>query len=59
MYFFRPQHLLLKVPNVKFNFDVPVDSRYCLTDTSKSNLMLGTHLHAMIRNHPFDYDVRF
>ena len=39
-------HLQLKVPNVKFDFEVPV--RQCLlsTHTSKSNLTLGTHLHA-------------
>ena len=30
------------VPNVKFNFDVCVESRHCLTDTSKSNSTLGT-----------------
>ena len=40
-------------------FDVSV--RLCLlsTHTSKSNSMLGTHLHAMIRTHHFDFDVRF
>ena len=30
------------VPNIEFNFDVCVDSRQCLTDTSKWNLTLGT-----------------
>ena len=30
------------VPNVKFDCDVCVDCRQCLTDISKSNLMLGT-----------------
>ena len=41
-------HLPLKVPNVKFDFEVPV--RQCLLSThaSKSNLTLGTHLHAMM-----------
>ena len=44
----------LKVPNVKFNFD-------CLLSIhlSKSNLTLGTHLHAMIRTHHFDLDIGF
>ena len=35
-----PEHLSLKVPNVKFDFDVSVDSIQVQTDTSKSNLML-------------------
>ena len=56
---FRPEHLSLKVPNIKFDFDVSVDSRHCLTDTLMSNLTLGTHLHAMIRTHHFDFDIRF
>ena len=49
----------VKVPNVKFNFDVSV--RHCLlsTHTSKSNLTLGTHLHAMKRTDHFDFDIRF
>ena len=49
----------VKVPNVKFNFDVSV--RHCLlsTHTSKSNLTLGTHLHALMRTHNFDFNVRF
>ena len=53
------QHLPLKVPNVKFNFDVSV--RHCLlsTHTLKSNSTLGTHLYAMIRTHHFDFDIRF
>ena len=52
-------HISLKVPNVEFNFDVSV--RHCLLSahTLKSNLMLGTHLHAMIRTHHFDFDIRF
>ena len=29
------------------------------TRALKSNLMLGTHLHAMIRTHHFDFDIRF
>ena len=29
------------VPNIEFDFDVCVDSRQCLTDTSKSYSMLG------------------
>ena len=40
-------------------FDVSVDSRQCLTDTSKSNSTLGTHLHAMIRTRHFDFNVSF
>ena len=59
LYRARPEHLLLKVPNVKFDFDVSVDSRHCLTDTLKSNSTLGTHLHAMIRAHHFDFEVKF
>ena len=35
-----PEHLSLKVPNVKFDFDVSVDSIQLQTDTSKSNSML-------------------
>ena len=35
-----PEHLSLKVPNVKFDFDVSVDSMQLQTDTSKSNFML-------------------
>ena len=35
-----PEHLSLKVPNVKFDFDVSVDSIQLQTDTSKSNAML-------------------
>ena len=30
------------VPNVKFDFDVGVDSRHCVTDTSKLKSTLGT-----------------
>ena len=53
------RHISLKVPNVKFDFDVSV--RHCLLSThaSKSNSTLGSHLHAMIRTHHFDYDIRF
>ena len=53
------ESLPLKVPNIEFNFNVSV--RQCLlpTHTLKSNLMLGTHLHAMIRTHHFDLDIRF
>ena len=57
---FRPYgQISLKVRNIEFNFDVY--NRHCLlsTHTSKSNLMLGTHLHAIIRTHHFDFDVRF
>ena len=52
------RHISLKVPNVEFNFNVSV--RHCLlsTHTLKSNSMFGTHLHAMIRTHHFDFDVR-
>ena len=52
-------HSPLKVPNVEFNFDVSV--RHCLLSmhTLKLNLKLGTHLHAMIRTHHFDFDARF
>ena len=51
-------YLSLKVPNVKFDFDVSV--RHCLqsTHTSKLNLTFGTHLHALIRTHHFDFDIR-
>ena len=45
---FRPKHLSLKVPNIKFDVDVSVDSRHCLTETSKSSSTLGTHLHTMM-----------
>ena len=38
----------LKVPNVKFDFDVSVDSIQMLTDTLKSNSTLGTQLHPTI-----------
>ena len=52
---FGPEHLSLKVPNIKFDFDVSV--RQCLlsTDTLKSNLPLNTHLHAIIRSHNFRF----
>ena len=46
----------LKVPYVKFDFDVSV--RNCLLST-QSYSTLGTHLHAMIRTHHFDFDIRF
>ena len=41
------------------NFQVSV--RQCLlsTDTFKSNSMLGTHLHTMIRTHHFDFNIEF
>ena len=41
--------LSLEVPSAKFDFDVSVS--YCMlsTDTSKSKVMIGTHLHAKIR----------
>ena len=55
----RPKHLSLKVPNVEFNFYASVDSRQCLTDTTKSKSTFGTHVYAMIRNHHFDFEVRF
>ena len=49
----------LKVLNVDFDFYVFV--RHCLLSThrSKSNLMLGTYLHAAIRTHHFDFVIRF
>ena len=52
-------HISLKVPNVEFDFDVSV--RHCLlsTHTAKLNLTLGSHLHAMIRTHHCDFDIRF
>ena len=53
------RQISLKVPNVKFNFDVSV--RHCLlsTHTLESNSTLGSHLHAMKRIHHFDFDVKF
>ena len=30
------------MPNIEFDFDACVDSRNCLTDTSRSNSTLGT-----------------
>ena len=53
------EHLSLKVLNVEFDYNVSVDSRHCLTDTLKSNSTLGSHLHAMVRTHHFDFDIRF
>ena len=52
-------YLSLKVPNVKFDFDVSV--RHCQLSTHrlKLNSTLGTLFHAMIRTHHFDFDVRF
>ena len=41
----------LKVSNVKFDVDASVDSIQMLTDSSKSNLTLGTQLHAIIGTH--------
>ena len=52
-------YLSLKVPNVKFDFDVSVSHCLLSTHTSKLNSTLGTHFHAMIRTHHFDYDIRF
>ena len=52
-------HLPLTVPNVKFNFDVSVWHCLLSTPTSKLNSTLGTHLHAIIRTHHFDFDGRF
>ena len=49
-----PEYLSLKVPNVKFDLEAFVDSRHCLTDTSKSYSTLGTCLHAH-----FDFKVFF
>ena len=53
------RHSPPKVPNVELDFDVSV--RQCLlsTHTSKSNTMLSTHLHAMIRTYHLDFNVRF
>ena len=49
----------LKVPSVKFDFDVSV--RHCMlsTLTSMSKSMLGAHLHATKRTHNFDFNNRF
>ena len=41
----------LKVPNIEFDFHASVDSIQMLTDSSKSNLTLGTQLHAIIGTH--------
>ena len=60
MHFLNDQrHISLREHNVEFDFDESV--RLCLlsTHTLKSNSTLGTHLHAMIRTHHFDFDVRF
>ena len=49
-------HLQLKVPNVKFNFNVSVWQ----THPSKSLSTLGNYLHVvMLRTHHFDFDIRF
>ena len=53
------EHLPLKVPTVQFDFDISVRHYLLSTHTSKSNLTLGTHLHALIRTHHIDFDVRF
>ena len=39
-----PGQIPLKVPNVKFDFDVSVGSIQLLTDTLKLNLTLGSKL---------------
>ena len=39
-----PGQILLKVPNVKFDFGVSVGSKQLLTDTLKSNSTLGLKL---------------
>ena len=39
-----PGQIPLKVPNIKFDFDVSVDSIQLLTDTLKLNLTLGSKL---------------
>ena len=51
----RLEHFSLKVPNVEFDFNVSVRQCWLSTDTSKLNLTLSTHLHAMIRNHNFRF----
>ena len=48
--------LPLKVPNVRLDSNVSV--RQCLLSTSKLNLLLGTHFHALISTHHIDFDVR-
>ena len=52
------RHISLKLPNVKFDFDVSV--RHCLlsTHTLKLCSTLGTHLHTMKRTHHFDFEIR-
>ena len=52
-------HISLKVPNLKFDFNVSVKNFLLSTHTSESNLTLGTHLLGMIRTQHFDFDVRF
>ena len=56
---FYHRHISLKVPKVEFDFDVSVWHCLLSTHTSKSKSILGTHLHAMIRTHHFDFDIRF
>ena len=53
------RNIWLKVPNVEFDFDVSVWHCLLSTHASKLNSTLGSHLHAMIRTHHFDYDIRF
>ena len=48
---FPSEHLPLKVPDVEFDFDVSVRPCLLSTHTTKLNLTLGTHLHAMISTH--------
>ena len=48
-----PGQIPLKVPNVEFDFDESVVRVQWQTVTSKSNLTLSTHLHAMVRTHNF------
>ena len=52
-------HILLKVPNVELDFDASVRHCWLSAHKMKTNLMLGTHLHVMIRTHHFDLDIRF
>ena len=49
----------LIVPNIEFNFDASVWHCLLSIHTTKLNLTLGTHLPSMIRNHHFDFDIRY
>ena len=53
------RHISLKVPKVEFNLDVSVWHSLLSTHTLKSNLTLCTNLHAMLRTHHFDFNIRF